>query len=121
MTYRLALRRARGKIGEGFLFIRGEHDVARQSQHVEELDRLAVHVGEHHQRTAFFCNVDDAQQDGDADAINEFGVAEIDDQRAGAGLELLLTFSLDSFPGELVQVVAGVDHGCGAHAVRANV
>ena len=60
MTYRLALWRAGGKIGESFLFIRGEHDVARQSQHLKELDRLAVYVGEHHQRAAFFCNVDDA-------------------------------------------------------------
>ncbi len=121
MTYRLALRRAGGKIGESFLFICGQHDMTRQSQHLEELDRLAVYLGEHHQRAALFCNVNDAQQDGDSDAINEFGVAEIDDQRAGAGIELLLTFALDSFPGELVQIVARVDDGCGADAVRANV
>lgn len=121
MTYCLALRRAGGKIGESFLFIRSEHDVACQSQYLEELDRLAVYVGEHHQRTSFFCNVDDPQQDGDADAINEFGVAEIDDQGAGAGVELLLTFALDSFSGEFVQVVARVDYSCSADATRANV
>ena len=95
--------------------------MSRQSQHLKELDRLVIYVGEHHQRSAFFCNVDDAQQDGDADAINEFGVTEIYDQRAGAGIELLLAFPLDSFSGQLIQVVAGVDNSGGADAVRANV
>ena len=53
--------------------------------------------------------------------LTSSSIAEIDDQRAGAGIELLLTFALDSFAGELVQVVAGVDDGCGADATRANV
>ncbi len=110
-----------GEIGESFLFIFGEHDVARQPEHLEQLHRLVVYVGEHNQGAALFGDVDDAEQDGDADAVDQFSVAEIDDQGAGAGIELLLTLALDPFAGELVQIVAGVDDGGGADAVRANV
>ena len=110
-----------GETGERFLFVPGEHDVARQAKHLEELDCFTVDVGEDDQRAAFLGDIDDAEQDGNADAIDEFGVAEIDDQRPGAGIELLLTLALDSFAGELVEIVAGVDHGCGADAMRANV
>ena len=121
MTNCLRLCRWRSETGERFLFILGEHDVARQAEHLEELDGFIVDVGEHHQRTAFLGDVDDPEQDGNADAIDEFGVAEIDDQRAGAGIELLLTLTLDSFAGELVEIVAGVDDGRGADAMRAYV
>ena len=117
----VTLWRAGGKAGERFLFVFGEHDMARQAEHLEELDRFIVDVGEDHQRAAFFGDVDDAEQDGNADAVDEFGVAEIDDQRTGAGIELLLTLTFDSFAGELVEIVAGVDHGGGADAMRANV
>ena len=109
------------KTGERFLFILGEHNVTRQSQYLEELDRLTVDVREDYQRAALFCDVDDAEQDGNADAIYEFGVAEIDHQRAGAGIQLLLTLALDSFAGEFVQIVAGVDDCDGPDAMRANV
>ena len=64
-----------------------------------------------------FCDVDDAEQDGDADAVDKLSVAEIDHEGASAGLELLLTFALDLFAGELVQIVAGIDDGRGADAV----
>ncbi len=76
--------------------------MARQAQHLEELHRLVVHVGEHDQSAILFRDVDYAEQDGDTDAVDELCVAEIDYQRAGAGIELLLTFALDSFARELV-------------------
>lgn len=96
------LRRGRRKAGESFLFIFGKHYVARQAQHLEELHCLVVYVGEHDERAILFRDVDYAEQDGDTDAVDELRVAEIDYQRAGAGIELLLTFPLDSFASELV-------------------
>jgi hypothetical protein len=41
---RLTLRRSCREAGERFLFIPGEHDVARESEHFEKLNRCAIDV-----------------------------------------------------------------------------
>jgi hypothetical protein len=84
---------------ERFLFISGERHMSGQPQHLEQLNRLVVYVGENHERPAFLRNIDDAEEDRDADAVNQLGIAEIYDQRAATGIKLLLTFTLDPFAG----------------------
>ncbi len=95
--------------------------MARQPKHLEQLNRLAVYIGKDNQRAVLFSDIDDAEQDRYADAVYQLSIAEINYQRAGAGVELLLTFAFDPFAGKLVQVVACINDSRSADAVRANV
>ena len=95
--------------------------MARQSKHFEQLHGLVVHVREYNQGAALFRDVDDAEQDGNTDAVDEFGVAEIDYRaRAPESSCFLHSRSMRS-PVSLFRVVAGVDDGSSADGVRANV
>ncbi len=93
----------------------------RQSQHFEQLNRFVVDVGEHDNRAAFFRDVYDAEQDGDADAIHQLGVAEIDHERAAAGIKLLFAFAFNSFTGKFVQIVGRIYNARSADSVSAHV
>ena len=106
---------------ECFLFILGEHDMSRQTEHFKQLRRFVIHVGENNKGAALFRDVNDAQQDGDANAVDELGVAEVDHERACTRFKLLFALPLDPFAGQLVKVVASVNDGSGADDVRANV
>ena len=117
MSHGLSLGGGNGQAGERFLFIFRQHDVACQAQHLKELHGFLFHVREDNQRAALFRDVDDAEQDGDADAVDQLGVAEIDNEGASARLELVPAFALNFFAGQLVEIVAGIDDGGGADAV----
>lgn len=73
--------------------------MAGQPKHVEQLDGLIVNVGKNDLRAALFSDVDDAEENRDSDTVNEFGVAEIDNEGAAATLELPPTLALDPFSG----------------------
>jgi hypothetical protein len=113
----MALCRGNCEIVERFLLILGERHVAGQPQHLKQLHRLVVYVGENNQGPAFLRNIDDAEKDRDADTVNQLGVAEVDDQRTAPGIELLLTFPLDPFAGKFVEIVARVHYGCSTYRV----
>jgi len=67
------------KIQNCFLFIFREHNMACQSKHLEQFNGLIIDVGEDYLSAALFRDVNDAEQDRDADTVNEFGVAEVND------------------------------------------
>jgi hypothetical protein len=53
--------------------------MACQSKHLEQFNGLIIDVGEDNLSAALFGDVNDAEQDRDADTVNEFGVAEVND------------------------------------------
>jgi hypothetical protein len=73
--------------------------MAGQSKHLEQLYGLMVDIGKDDLRAALFGDVDDAEENRDTDTVDEFGVAEINNQCAATTLELPPTFTLDPFPG----------------------
>jgi hypothetical protein len=106
------------EIHQGFSFILREYNMAGQAKHLEQLDGLIVDFRKDNTRPALFGDVDDAEENRDADTVNEFGVAEINNQRAATALELPATFALDLFSGKFVEVIARVNNGGGANTVR---
>src|SRR5918999_3232189 len=102
-------RRELFQSGERVLFAVGEDDEARQAEQLEELERVRAHAGEGDARAAPLGLVDDAEQDRDADAVDQLRVAEVDDERAAAPLHPLQTLALDTLATQLVDVVARVD------------
>ena len=120
MACRLRLRAKAGEGSQGFLFVLCQHYMPRQSQHLEKLNGLIVNVGKHNTGIALLGNVDDSHQDRDADAVDELSVAEIDDERATAGIETVFAFPLNSLAGQFIQVVARVNYRRGADAMRTN-
>ena len=95
-----------GERGERGLLALGHRDVAPQAQEFEQLERVAVDVGEDDGRAPLLGDVDDAEQERDADAVDQLGALEVDDERAAAGFELEAALALDALAGELVDVVA---------------
>jgi len=93
--------------------------MAGQSKHVEQLDCLIVDIGEDDLRAALFGDVDDAEENRDADTVDEFGVAEINNEGAATTIQVPATLVLDLFTRQLVQVVASVNNRGGANTVRA--
>jgi hypothetical protein len=87
------------KIQKGFSFILREYNMAGQSKHVEQLDGLIINIGKDDLRAALFGDVDDAEENRYSDAVNEFGVAEINNEGAATAFELPATFALDLFSG----------------------
>ena len=71
--------------------------MAGQSKHLEQLDCLIVDIGEDDLRAALFGDVDDAEEDRDSDTINQFGVAEINNEGAATAIQLPATLALDLF------------------------
>src|SRR5215212_6284852 len=95
--------------GERILLAVGEDDEAREAEQLEELERVRAHAGEGDARAAPLGLVDDAEQDRDADAVDQLRVAEVDDERAAAPLHPRQALALDAVAAHLVDVVARVD------------
>ena|SRR5215204_4120952 len=93
--------------------------MSRESEHLKELDGLVVDVRKGEACAASFRDVDDSQKDGNAYAVDELGIAEIDNQSAAPAIQLPATFTLDFFPGQLIQVIASIYNRGGANTVRA--
>ncbi|HEU4834442.1 MAG TPA: hypothetical protein VFS90_08510 [Pyrinomonadaceae bacterium] len=107
------------KAGESFSFVFREYNMAGQSKHLEQLYGLIVDIGKDDLRAILFGDVDDAEENRDSDTVDEFGVAEINNERTAATIKLPATFALNLFPRKLVQVVARVNNRGGANTVRA--
>jgi hypothetical protein len=73
--------------------------MAGQSEHLEQLYRLIIDIGKDNLRAALFGDVDDAEENRNTDTVDEFGVAEINNQRAATAVQLPATFALNFFPG----------------------
>jgi hypothetical protein len=95
---------------ECFLFVCGQRDVTRQPKHLEKLDGLMINIREDKLRASIFGCVYDAQKNGDAYAVDEFRLAEIDNQRAAAHFQLPATFARDALAAQLVEIIARVNH-----------
>ena len=102
------------------MLISGQRDMARETQHLEELHRLIIKVGEDHPSAVFFRHVDNAQKNRYPDAVDQLSVAKINYQRPTSGIKLSLALVLDPFATQLVEIVARVDHGRRTHTARAN-
>src|SRR5215213_1455055 len=95
--------------GERLVVAVGEDDEAGEPEQLEELERVQAHVREGDARAAPLGLVDDAEQDRDADAVDQLRVAEVDDERTAAPLHPRQALALDALAAHLVDVVAGVD------------
>ena len=73
-----------GKEVEGFLLVSGKHDMLYQAEHFEELNSLIFYVGEHHAGFLLLSYVNDAEENGDSDAVDDTRVAKIDHERTAA-------------------------------------
>ena len=91
--------------------------MAGQSKHLEQLDCLIVDIGEDDLRAALFGDVDDSEEDRYTDTVNQFGIAEINDERAATATQLPTTLAFDLFTGQLIKVVACVNNRSGANTV----
>ena len=69
----------------------------RQSEHFEKLDRFFLNVGKNYFRASRLRRVNHAEQNRNADAVDDFGFGKIDDQPFRAGFELALAFAFDGF------------------------
>jgi hypothetical protein len=87
------------KIQKRFSFILREYNMAGQPKHVEQLDGLIVNIRKDNLRAALFSDVDDSEENRDADTVNELCIAEINNERAAATLQLPSTLMLDLFSG----------------------
>ena len=101
------------------MLVLGEQYVAGESKHFEQFNCLMIHFREGDPRAVLFGDVDDAEQDRDADAVDELRVAEIYDQSAATAIELPAAFALDLFTGQLVEIVARVNNSGGANTMGA--
>src|ERR1043165_2035373 len=116
MDYRSSLET--GEREQRLVFVFGENNVTSQPEHFKQLHGLFVYFGEDDLRAALFRDVDDAEQDRDADTVDELRIAEIDNQRPTAAVELSTTLAFDLFAGKLVQIVAGINNSRGTNAMR---
>lgn len=73
-----------GYIGESFLLILRQQDVAGETEHIKQFNCLVIDVGEDNLGTVFFGDVNDSEENGDAYTVNELSVAEIYDQSTTA-------------------------------------
>ena len=73
--------------------------MAGQSEHLEQLNGLNVDIGKGNLSAALFSDVNDAEENRYSDTINEFGIAEIDNEGAAPTLQLPTALVLDPFPG----------------------
>lgn len=83
--------------------------MARQSEHKEELRGVIVDVAEAEARFSFFRRVNHAQQNRDADAVDDLGVAEIDHERAATVLQSVAAFALRPLAIDFVEIPARVN------------
>ena len=97
MDYRYGLETGKGEQCLAFVF--GEHNMTGQPEHFEQLHGLIVYVGEGDLCAALFRDVDDAEQDRDADTVDELRITEIDNQRTTAAVELATALAFDLFSG----------------------
>jgi hypothetical protein len=87
---------------ESFVFICGQRDVARQAEHLEKLNCLVINVREDELRASACGGVYYAEKNGNADAVDQCRLAEIDYQGTATRLKLTATLTLDAFAAQLV-------------------
>ncbi len=85
--------------------------VIRQSEHLEKFNRVFVDIGKNNRRAFVGCRVNHAEQNRNADAVDNFGFGKIDDDGFTARVELAFAFALDFFAAQFVQIIGG-KNGC---------
>src|SRR2546421_9086962 len=81
----------------------------RQAQHFKQTRGMTVNITKDNLSLCLLGSVDYTHQVRHTDAVNQFGIAKINYDRAAARLELFSTLALDAFTAQFVQVIAGVD------------
>ena len=82
-----------------------------QSQHVKEFGGLLLHIRENDLRSRSPGRIDNAEQDRNADTVDELGVRKVDDQFGAAFVETAATLAFYLLTGQFVQIVAGEHNG----------
>ena len=90
-----------------------------QPEHFEQLAGFGADFGKDDLCVGIGSGVDNAEQDRNADAVDDLGVFEIDDQRFAARVDLPAAFAFDPLAADLIQIIAG-KHG-GNFTFGANV
>src|SRR2546423_3925582 len=103
------------------LFAAGDADVRSQAKHFEQLAVRCAEAGQHQRPPGVVDCLDDAEQDGDADAVDQFGFREVDDDVADAVGEQLQAAALDALAAQLIEISAGINDGSACDAPHANV
>src|SRR6266550_1918849 len=83
--------------GNSFRFVFGQHNVAGQTKHFEQFNCLLIYIRKNNLSSALLGNINNSQENGNADAIDQFGVAEINNKRPTTCIQLPATFALYSF------------------------
>src|SRR2546421_498751 len=96
--------------GKRFLLVLRQRDVARQAEHLEELNGLLIDIGEDESRAGGLDRINDAQQNRDADAVDQLSLTEVDNKSATASFQLPTAFTLNAFAAQFVQIVPGINY-----------
>ena len=98
------------------MLITSEGYVTGEAKDIKQLNRLMVYVRKDELRAGLFSYVNDVEENGDADAVDDFGAVKINHECLTTRIELPLTFAFDSLTAHFIKVIAGVDNGRSAHA-----
>lgn len=85
-------------------------DVFGQTERVEKFDIVFGQVGKNKVDARLLRRVNYAEQNRNADAVDEFGSFEIDDQRAAALFNLTAAFAFGFFAAQFIQITVGVNN-----------
>jgi len=73
---------------------------------------MIVDIGKNQSRGTFFGGIDYADENRNSNAVDDFCVSKIDDERTVAGFKLAFALALDAFTAQFVEIVAGVNNSC---------
>ena len=82
------------------------HNVISQSEHFKKFDGFLLYVGKNDFRARRLCRVNHAEQNRNADAVDDFSFGKIDDELFRARIEFAFAFAFDNFAAQFVQVIA---------------
>ena len=95
---------------DSFLLVLCQRDVARQAEHLEELNSLLIDIGEDESRAGGLDRINDAQQNRDADAVDQLCLTEVDNKSAATRFQLPTAFTLDALAAQFVQIVPSINY-----------
>src|SRR6185436_8521533 len=81
-----------------------------KTKHLKQLTIGGVQIRKHQQSLRIVDRLNNAQQNGDADAIDQLSLLEVDHDAPHPARKKVLTLALDTFSPELIEVGAGINH-----------
>jgi hypothetical protein len=82
----------------------------RQTQHFKKLHGMAINILKYQLRAYVPSSVNYAEKDGNADAVNQFRIFEIYDERSATQLQLFAAFPFDPFTAKFIEIIARINN-----------